>query len=104
MRDNGVRPLALETIKAKINQSVAPEMASHTFETNSSRRYVHKYDEEYSSVKKARRPGRPPSARQYVLEVKISDLRQEYKKGFCKLTGPFPPFPLTVLHTLNLLT
>ncbi|KAK3179995.1 translation machinery-associated protein 16 [Lecanicillium sp. MT-2017a] len=44
--------------------------------------YVHQYDEEYHDAKKARRPGRPPSAREDLLKAKISALEREYKQGF----------------------
>ncbi|KAI9147767.1 glycoprotein suaprga1 [Paramyrothecium foliicola] len=44
--------------------------------------YIHKYDEEYDELKKARRPGRPPSAREDLLKLKISALETEYQQGF----------------------
>lgn len=43
---------------------------------------MHQYDEEYEAVKKARRPGRPPSAREDLLKRKIAELTTEYQKGF----------------------
>lgn len=46
---------------------------------------MHQYDEEYNSVKKARRPGRPPSAREDLLKMKVEALEKEYQHGFCKL-------------------
>lgn len=45
---------------------------------------MHQYDEDFEEVKKARRPGRPPSAKQDLLELKIKSLLEEQKKGFCK--------------------
>lgn len=47
-------------------------------------RFVHQYDEEYEAQKKARRPGRPASAREDLLKVTIASLVTEYQKGFCK--------------------
>ncbi|KAM5351763.1 hypothetical protein ACJ41O_004486 [Fusarium nematophilum] len=44
--------------------------------------FVHQYDEEYDAVKKTRRPGRPASAKEDLLKVKISTLEDEYKGGF----------------------
>lgn len=45
-------------------------------------RYVHQYDEELSNLKKARRPGRPASAREDLLKVKITTLEKEHQNGF----------------------
>ena len=49
-------------------------------------RLVHQYDEEYEEVKKTRRPGRPASAREDLLKLKISTLEKEHRDGFCKLS------------------
>ena len=46
------------------------------------RRFVHQYDEEYDAVKKTRRTGRPASAKEDLLKMKISNLEDEYKNGF----------------------
>lgn len=45
-------------------------------------RFIHQYDEEYDSVKKARRSGRPPSTKEDMLKLKIKALEAEYEKGF----------------------
>lgn len=52
-------------------------------------RFVHQYDEEYDSVKKTRRSGRPPSAREDLLKMKIEALEKEYQHGLCAL-NPSP--------------
>jgi translation machinery-associated protein 16 len=52
--------------------------------TNREPRLVHQYDEEYEEVKKTRRPGRPASAREDLLKLKISTLEKEHRDGFCK--------------------
>ncbi|TPX18145.1 uncharacterized protein E0L32_002654 [Thyridium curvatum] len=39
------------------------------------------HDEEFEAVKKARRPGRPASAREDLLKLKIATLEKEYKNG-----------------------
>jgi translation machinery-associated protein 16 len=44
---------------------------------------VHQYDEEYEEVKKTRRAGRPASAREDLLKMKISALEREHRDGFC---------------------
>ncbi|KAI1344408.1 translation machinery-associated protein 16 [Xylariaceae sp. FL0016] len=44
--------------------------------------YVHQYDDELSELKKARRPGRPASAKEDLLKVKIGSLQKEYQTGF----------------------
>ncbi|KAF4970291.1 hypothetical protein FZEAL_10076 [Fusarium zealandicum] len=44
--------------------------------------YVHQYDEEYDTAKKARRPGRPASAKEDLLKAKMTTLEDEYKGGF----------------------
>lgn len=52
-------------------------------------RFVHQYDEEYDAVKKTRRPGRPASAREDLLKIKIVALEKEYRDGFCEfLSSP----------------
>lgn len=43
---------------------------------------MHQYDEELDEQKKARRPGRPASAREDLLKVTIATLEREYKNGF----------------------
>ncbi|TEA12095.1 Translation machinery-associated protein 16 [Colletotrichum sidae] len=45
-------------------------------------KFVHQYDEEYSEVKKTRRPGRPATAREDMLRMKIGAIEEEYKNGF----------------------
>ncbi|KAG6033989.1 hypothetical protein E4U40_004554 [Claviceps sp. LM458 group G5] len=45
-------------------------------------KFIHQYDEEYDSVKKARRSGRPPSTKEDMLKLKIKALEAEYEKGF----------------------
>ncbi|UNI17700.1 translation machinery-associated protein 16 [Purpureocillium takamizusanense] len=44
--------------------------------------FIRQYDEEYDSLKKTRRPGRPGSAREDLLKMKIAALRTEFKNGF----------------------
>lgn len=50
--------------------------------------YVRQHDEELEMLKKARRPGRPPSAKEDMLKLKISALRKEEQNGFCELYPP----------------
>ncbi|AEO68072.1 uncharacterized protein THITE_2117414 [Thermothielavioides terrestris NRRL 8126] len=63
-REQGNKAVELEAIQSKINE------------------FVHQYDEEYEEVKKARRPGRPPSMKEDLLRMKISALEKEYRDGF----------------------
>jgi len=51
---------------------------------NTSYRFVNQYNEEYDQQKKARRPGRPASAREDLLKATIHELKTEFQKGFCK--------------------
>ncbi|KAI1385730.1 uncharacterized protein F4822DRAFT_352391 [Hypoxylon trugodes] len=44
--------------------------------------FVYQFDEELNEVKKARRPGRPASAKEDLLKVKIDKLEKEYQNGF----------------------
>ncbi|KHN93810.1 uncharacterized protein MAM_08337 [Metarhizium album ARSEF 1941] len=46
------------------------------------KRFIRQYDEEYDGLKKARRPGRPASAREDLLKLKIAALEKEYRNGF----------------------
>lgn len=61
---NGSQPLELDAINSKIQE------------------FVHQYDEEYEELKKTRRPGRGPSAKEDLLKVTISTLEKEYQSGF----------------------
>lgn len=45
---------------------------------------VHEYDEELDALKKARRPGRPPSTKEDLLKMKVEALAKEYENGFRK--------------------
>ncbi|SPQ24682.1 fa728800-0c9d-4870-a9be-b0c5fbda32c2 [Thermothielavioides terrestris] len=63
-REQGNKAVELEAIQSKINE------------------FVHQYDEEYEEVKKARRPGRPPSMKEDLLRMKISALEKEHRDGF----------------------
>ncbi|KAL7797249.1 translation machinery-associated protein 16 [Trichoderma ceciliae] len=64
VREQGAEPPEVAAIQALI----------HT--------YVHQYDEEYETIKKARRAGRPASTKEDLLKIKISALEEEYSKGF----------------------
>ncbi|KAL6852694.1 translation machinery-associated protein 16 [Amphichorda felina] len=64
VREKGGEPLEMEAVKELINS------------------FIHQYDEEYDEVKKSRRPGRPASAREDLLKMKISALKTEYDQGF----------------------
>jgi translation machinery-associated protein 16 len=44
--------------------------------------YVHQYDEELNGLRKARRPGRPTTAREDLLKVAVATLEKEYENGF----------------------
>ncbi|KAK3385077.1 translation machinery-associated protein 16 [Podospora didyma] len=61
---NENKPLELGAIQAKIHD------------------YVHQFDEEFSAIKKTRRAGRPASATEDLLKIKIATLEKEQKNGF----------------------
>ena len=46
--------------------------------------FVRRYDEDLDDIKKARRPGRPPSAKEDMMKARISALEKEYEGGFCQ--------------------
>ena len=46
--------------------------------------FVRQYDEEYDAIKKTRRSGRPASAKEDLLKIRISKLEEEYNNGFRK--------------------
>jgi translation machinery-associated protein 16 len=50
--------------------------------------FIHQYEEEYTSIKKARRPGRPSSSKEDLLKIKIAALKEEHEKGFRKFLPP----------------
>ncbi len=49
---------------------------------------MHQHDEEYDQVKRARRAGRPASAQEDLLRMRVEALEKEYRDGFCKLASP----------------
>ena len=51
-------------------------------------RFVHQHDEEYEEVKKTRRAGRPATAREDLLRMKIEALEKEACDGFCSSQFP----------------
>ncbi|KAK2609143.1 translation machinery-associated protein 16 [Conoideocrella luteorostrata] len=67
-------------------QECLAEMNNEPFDVESVKsqiqKFIHQYDEEYDSIKKARRPGRPASAREDLLKIKIAALEEEYQNGF----------------------
>ncbi|KAI1398405.1 translation machinery-associated protein 16 [Hypoxylon fuscum] len=44
--------------------------------------FVHQHDEELSEMKKTRRAGRPASAKEDLLKLRIDRLQKEYQNGF----------------------
>ncbi|RDA89780.1 hypothetical protein CP533_4687 [Ophiocordyceps camponoti-saundersi (nom. inval.)] len=44
--------------------------------------FVHRHDEDFDALKKTRRPGRPPSAKEDLLKMKMSALETEFQNGF----------------------
>ncbi|KAI1497279.1 translation machinery-associated protein 16 [Biscogniauxia marginata] len=64
LKQNGGEPLQLDTIQELIKT------------------FVHQHDDELSEVKKTRRPGRPASAKEDLLRMKIAKLEKEYENGF----------------------
>ncbi|POS69908.1 hypothetical protein DHEL01_v211697 [Diaporthe helianthi] len=44
--------------------------------------YVHQQDQELEELKKSRRPGRPASAKEDLLRLKVQTLRKEQQNGF----------------------
>ncbi|KHE80967.1 hypothetical protein GE21DRAFT_10132 [Neurospora crassa] len=63
-RENENKPLELSAIQKKIAE------------------FCHQHDEEYHEMKKARRQGRPPSAREDLLRMKMEALHKEERDGF----------------------
>lgn len=51
-------------------------------ESNAALSFVNQYDGELADLKKARRPGRPPSAKEDLLKRKIEALTSEHDTGF----------------------
>lgn len=46
---------------------------------------MHQHDEEFNTLKKERRPGRPASTREDILRIKIAADEKELQDGFCEL-------------------
>ncbi|KID78577.1 hypothetical protein MBR_03025, partial [Metarhizium brunneum ARSEF 3297] len=66
-----------ESLAEKDNQSLDIETVQSFI-----KRFIHQYDEEYDDLKKARRLGRPATAREDLLKLKIASLEKEYQTGF----------------------
>ncbi|KAI0007855.1 translation machinery-associated protein 16 [Xylariaceae sp. FL0662B] len=66
-----------EAIKQNKNQPLQVDVIQDLIKT-----FVHQYDEELNEIKKTRRPGRPASAKEDLLKVKIGSLQKEYQNGF----------------------
>lgn len=64
-RENELKPLSLEDVQGHV------------------RTFVHQHDEALDEVKKTRRPGRPASAKEDLLKLKVAALTKEYENGFC---------------------
>ncbi|RQM08337.1 hypothetical protein DH86_00003834, partial [Scytalidium sp. 3C] len=64
IRKNNSQPLGLDAIQALIET------------------FVHQHDEEFDTLKKARRAGRPASTKEDLLRMKIATLEKEYEGGF----------------------
>lgn len=88
-KDDENRPFDMDKIQGIISQCVYYHITIHYVDTNRRPRYVHQYDEEYDVAKKARRPGRPASAREDLLKMKVEALQKEHQNGFCTIrTAP----------------
>lgn len=59
-----LHPLSVDEIKSHIEE------------------YISRYDEELATLKSERRPGRPASTRQALLEQAVEKERQEFESGF----------------------
>ncbi|KAH0441976.1 hypothetical protein CcaCcLH18_01836 [Colletotrichum camelliae] len=82
IQEKGSKPLELATIQELIHECVYIA-SSEARKSDLFCSFVHQYDEEYAEVKKTRRPGRPASAKEDLLKLKISTLEDEYKgNGF----------------------
>jgi len=51
---------------------------------------VHQHDEEFETLKKERRAGRPASTREDLLRMKIAADEKEYENGFCQYSQSVP--------------
>lgn len=51
--------------------------------TNAADSFVNQYAEEFNTLKKERRAGRPASTREDLLKIKIAQDEKEFKDGFC---------------------
>jgi len=47
--------------------------------------FVRQHDEEFNTLKKERRVGRPASTREDLLRMKIATDEKEHENGFCEL-------------------
>ncbi|KAI0017094.1 translation machinery-associated protein 16 [Xylariomycetidae sp. FL0641] len=63
-KQSGGEPLPLETIQDLVKT------------------FVGQFDEELSELKKNRRPGRPSTAKEDLLKLKVTNLQTEYRNGF----------------------
>ncbi|TVY75871.1 Mitochondrial acidic protein MAM33 [Lachnellula suecica] len=73
-------------VRAAYFRDVVRENDSKTLEMDAIqsaiKTFVHQHDEEFNTLKKERRPGRPTSTREDLLRIKIAADEKEYETGF----------------------
>ena len=84
MKQNEGKPLEASTIQELIRTFVPLKKSGLIKPLTCLASFVHQYDEELNEMKKARRKGRPASAKEDLLKVKIENLEKEWQNGFCK--------------------
>lgn len=92
MQENDSKPLDADKILGVIDEYVPLSFRFGPI-LNESIRFVHLDDDEYETIKKARRPGRGSSPREDVLKMKIQALQKEQQNGFCEFRPWCPPRP-----------
>jgi translation machinery-associated protein 16 len=84
IKENGGEPIDVATVQELIEGCVfwQTELCGWLL---TCLRYIAFAEEEYSEAKKERRPGRPASAKEDLMKLRLDTLQHEHQQGFCKL-------------------
>ncbi|PHH66308.1 hypothetical protein CDD81_7901 [Ophiocordyceps australis] len=81
-RDKQEEPIFSRAAYFQVKLSTTPDSPDLADVQSFIHDFVHQHDEEQALLRKNRRPGRPPTAREDLLKMKIAALEAEYKNGF----------------------
>lgn len=101
IKEKGGEPVDIPTVQELIEGSVCWQTTVCSLQELTCLRYIAFAEEEHSEAKKERRPGRPASAKEDLMKMRLETLQKEHQQGFCECSRPlhkntffFPTVPL----------